>query len=541
MVVNVNQAHFAGVGMAVLSFDPTGQIEFGVLVEPNGARVPLCGRSLVIGSSAGDCDIVITDDPSVGAQHCRISKAGGRILLEALPAGRVTSVNGETIITREIADQDVIQLGNLRLRFEAADLTPTGFQKPDDAWFVELGGGYHGPFSLAEMKERIDAHALSINDYVRHGAKGTPQPAGRMSALKALFNQVSPGREGWFIEAGQSATGPLTMEEVAERIRSSQLSEGEFVKYGVRGTPQPAGRIPQLKSIFAELKITAPPTAGGPAVKSTSAQSPDLQAMVDALAPGEVADSPPNKKREAQPTDQRPRKPRPSRQNRGQSRRRRKPDSSDSALDALIEDVLFSDDPVAPSVPTTSAGDAVAEPSSSPTSTTEQSAPRPEPAPTSVATPTRIPAPRPAPKPASKKKAAKSSSGSSAWSENPNLKKAVFAVAGLAVVYAAFAFWPSSQESSRPQYEKLQALSDELHGLIAKEASLEEWSAFSQKAFREGEKVEGELAARVLDPAGEELRDGLRILNGAVSDAKNGKTVKADLFKKFVERAKQLL
>lgn len=260
--------------MAVLIYDPTGQLEFGALVaEGESERVPLCGRSLVIGRSAKECDIAIMDEPAVAEQHCRISRAGGRVLLETLPAGADTQVNDATVTTAELNDQDIIQIGGVRYRFELPlrsspastsapepAAPPTEAPPPDgDEWYAEIGGGYQGPFSVDQLRDKVQQQALTSTDYVKLGPTGTPQPAGRVSSLKSLFvpGTASPQPEPssatpdavkqWYVEVGGRNHGPLNTDEIRDWIDSGRLDASDYARSGEHGTPQPAGRTAELK------------------------------------------------------------------------------------------------------------------------------------------------------------------------------------------------------------------------------------------------------------------------------------------------------
>jgi hypothetical protein len=90
----------------------------GSLVLPDGRRVPLGERTVVLGRMA-DCDVVIAD-PRGSRRHAEIRPAGNGFVVADLNSMNGTLVNGTAIREHPLADGDEIRLGNTVLRFEAS-------------------------------------------------------------------------------------------------------------------------------------------------------------------------------------------------------------------------------------------------------------------------------------------------------------------------------------------------------------------------------------------------------------------------------------
>ena len=90
----------------------------GSLVLPDGRRVPLGERTVVLGRMA-DCDVVIAD-PRGSRRHAEIRPAGNGFVVTDLNSMNGTLVNGTAIREHPLADGDEIRLGNTVLRFEAS-------------------------------------------------------------------------------------------------------------------------------------------------------------------------------------------------------------------------------------------------------------------------------------------------------------------------------------------------------------------------------------------------------------------------------------
>lgn len=541
--------------MALLIYDPTGQLQFGTLIEPNGDQIPLCGRSLILGSSAADCDIVLEGDPTVRPRHCEIKRGGGRILLEATQSDAPTLVNGHPASPSELNDGDAVQIGQTQLKFAVSRPTasglPTANPEPVAAeWYAEIAGRYQGPYSIQQLKEKIDSRVLGPTDYIRQGPSGTPQPAGRVAATKQLFQQAATAPnaaqakqpDAWFVEVGSQTHGPLSTEEVADWIRSSRLNTNDFVRLGQRGPMQPAGRTAQLKKFFAPSEPTPSPppapVAQTPKLKSTSAQSPELQAMVNALPTAEDA-SPP-----VQPTQA------DQAAGAASNKKKRRKRSAKSAaekqaadLDAVLDDVLFSEEPEAEKVLPTSAPTemreaaavAPAQSSAPPQEMQAVSPPTPAPSRPAPAAPKKAMPPKP------KKSKAKSRSGGSGESllSHPKAKPALIGIAIVALIYAVMMLWPSSvlTESHDEQLATLESLGNELQTAV--KGTPEEWTAFRTKAKQKSQPIYDGYKGRTLDPVGEELKGAARMLLELGPETER-EQARAALVKKLIERAKSV-
>ena len=472
--------------MALLIYDTTGQLQFGALIEPSGEQIPLCGRSLVLGSSAADCDIVLEGDPTVRPRHCEIKRGGGRILLEALQGDDATLVNGQQAKQSELNDGDAVQIGQTKLTFSSARSNATSLPTAPPApaagdWYAEIGGQYQGPFSIEQLKEKIDARTLGPTDYIRKGPSGTPQPAGRTAELKKFFAPAA------------SSSAP----------------------------PTPAAQTTQP-----EL---------------SSAQSPELQEMLNSLPAAEDAPRLTEPKKADQParSGTKEKKARKRSPNSRAARQQREAEKQAAAIEAALDDVLFSDEPLPEKV-----APAASEPreetktettqsaAASPTAPTASS-PLPAP-PRSVATPPKKAKPF---KP-KKSKAKSSGSGESLFS-HPKAKPALIGAAVVALI-CAFMIWPSSPitESHDEQLAALKGLSNELQAAV--NGTPEEWTTFRAKAEKQAEAIFEGYRGRPLDPAGEELKGAARLLKELKPESE-GEQGRADLVKKLLERAETIL
>ncbi len=471
--------------MAVLIYDPSGQLQFGALTEPNGDQIPLCGRSLVFGSSAADCDIVLEGDATIRPRHCEIKRGGGRIVLEALQADDPPLVNGHPTKQSELNDGDTVHIGQTKLTFSLARPNATGLPAAPSGpaagdWYVEIGGRFQGPFSIEQLKEQINARTLGPTDYIRNGPSGTPQPAGRVAATKPLFQQTT--------------TAPKP----------------------------PATQITQAKP--------------------SSAQSPELQEMVNSLPTAEdaLASTEPKADQPAGPGTKNKKIRKRSAKSRA-AMQQREAEEQAAAVEAALDDVLFSDEPppekVAPAASEPLEKAEAAPPQSSAPSprTPTASSPLPASPRPAVAPPKKAALPKP------KKSKVKSSSGGSRESlfSHPKAKPALIGAAVVALI-CAYMIWPSSPitESHDEQLTQLKALSDQLQTAV--KGTPEEWTTFRTKAEKQADAIFEGYRGRPLDPVGEELKGAARLMK-ELKPEPEGEQGRADLVKKLISRAEKML
>lgn len=101
---------------ATIRAGPGGRV--GTLVLPDGRRVPLGERPLLIGRLP-DCDLP-TEDPRVSRRHAEIRPEPEGYAIIDLGSLNGTTVNGVPVKEHLLADGDVIGIGALVLRFEMA-------------------------------------------------------------------------------------------------------------------------------------------------------------------------------------------------------------------------------------------------------------------------------------------------------------------------------------------------------------------------------------------------------------------------------------
>jgi len=90
----------------------------GTLVLPDGDRVPLGDYVVSIGRSP-ECTIVVGDS-NVSRHHAEIRPAGEGFVLVDLASTNGTKVNQSRIGEHQLADGDIVQFGNVVVRFEAS-------------------------------------------------------------------------------------------------------------------------------------------------------------------------------------------------------------------------------------------------------------------------------------------------------------------------------------------------------------------------------------------------------------------------------------
>lgn len=94
--------------MAHLLFTPPGKAQ---------VRLHLVKDVFVIGRSP-DCDLPL-DDTVSSRRHCQLRAWAGSHLLEDLSSKNGTFVNGERITSRQLADGDLISVGDRQVVYKA--------------------------------------------------------------------------------------------------------------------------------------------------------------------------------------------------------------------------------------------------------------------------------------------------------------------------------------------------------------------------------------------------------------------------------------
>jgi len=90
----------------------------GVLVLPDGKRIPLSDAPAVIGRLP-DCAVTL-HDTRVSRHHAEVRPAGAGFAVADLGSMNGTTVNGVTVHERELVDGDQIGIGSTVIRFEAS-------------------------------------------------------------------------------------------------------------------------------------------------------------------------------------------------------------------------------------------------------------------------------------------------------------------------------------------------------------------------------------------------------------------------------------
>jgi len=96
-----------------------GQPRVGSIVLPTGERVPIAGRTVVLGRMP-ECTIVVSD-LNVSRRHAEVRALGTGFVVADLGSTNGTSVNGVRISGEHpLHDGDVISVGTTHFRFEAS-------------------------------------------------------------------------------------------------------------------------------------------------------------------------------------------------------------------------------------------------------------------------------------------------------------------------------------------------------------------------------------------------------------------------------------
>src|SRR5262245_61979736 len=122
-----------------------------------GGREVVLGERLTIGRVEG-VDLVL-DDKGISRRHCEVAKGPAGYLVRDLGSSNGTSVNGEKVAERALADGDTIRVGAISLTFLARDADfSLRFDKGEHA-------GRQLPLTTPRttLGRRPD-HALAFND-----------------------------------------------------------------------------------------------------------------------------------------------------------------------------------------------------------------------------------------------------------------------------------------------------------------------------------------------------------------------------------------
>ncbi|MEI6808014.1 MAG: FHA domain-containing protein [bacterium] len=95
----------------------------GTSSETKGLSFELTQDETTIGRHGANMFVIA--DGSVSAFHCAIAKAGGILTLRDLDSTNGTKVNRELVKTRRLAAGDLVEVGNVQLLLEGADIEST--------------------------------------------------------------------------------------------------------------------------------------------------------------------------------------------------------------------------------------------------------------------------------------------------------------------------------------------------------------------------------------------------------------------------------
>ena len=104
------------------------QITVTILAGPEQGQVHKINRPTTTVGRSNTCEVVLTD-PLISRQHCQILLGMGGVMLRDLGSTNGTFLNGTRIIESAIRNQDVISVGNTRLRFAVEIIKETGDSK----------------------------------------------------------------------------------------------------------------------------------------------------------------------------------------------------------------------------------------------------------------------------------------------------------------------------------------------------------------------------------------------------------------------------
>ena len=152
-----------------------GQIEFGHLVGQSGLPIPLAGRELVVGRSANDCDLSLSDAIELSKQHARFVRSGRRVTLEDLNSTNGTFVNGTQISAPvELQSGDRIRFGNQNFQYSTSEIVQPVTTAPEPIaeekkWFTEIAGISLGPLTDSELQALAQSGRLEPSDMIHSG------------------------------------------------------------------------------------------------------------------------------------------------------------------------------------------------------------------------------------------------------------------------------------------------------------------------------------------------------------------------------------
>ena len=101
---------------ADIKADPDGRV--GTLVTPDGRRIPVAERPIVIGRLSS-CDIPL-GDPQVSRRHAEVRRDAEGFAVFDLGSTNGTVVNGASVRERRLADGDELRIGSATIRFETS-------------------------------------------------------------------------------------------------------------------------------------------------------------------------------------------------------------------------------------------------------------------------------------------------------------------------------------------------------------------------------------------------------------------------------------
>ena len=96
--------------------DPDGRV--GTLVTPDGRRIPVAERPIVIGRLSS-CDIPL-GDPQVSRRHAEVRRDAEGFAVFDLGSTNGTAVNGAPVRERRLSDGDELRIGSATIRFETS-------------------------------------------------------------------------------------------------------------------------------------------------------------------------------------------------------------------------------------------------------------------------------------------------------------------------------------------------------------------------------------------------------------------------------------
>jgi hypothetical protein len=96
--------------------DPDGR--GGTLVTPDGRRIPVAERPIVIGRLSS-CDIPL-GDPQVSRRHAEVRRDNEGFAVFDLGSTNGTAVNGAPVRERRLSDGDELRIGSATIRFETS-------------------------------------------------------------------------------------------------------------------------------------------------------------------------------------------------------------------------------------------------------------------------------------------------------------------------------------------------------------------------------------------------------------------------------------